>query len=110
MAVATLYIAGAKVTATGLLTQWAPPLAVLGALPLVIFERMYTEFLPTSMGEVEEEEEEEEVHQGIGRELSLFEGVWQTSVRRKRVTKMRKHKWRKRRRRDRQSAARRVKN
>eukprot|EP00903_Cladosiphon_okamuranus_P015700 g14493.t1 len=35
-------------------------------------------------------------------------GLWATSVRRKRVTKMRKHKWRKRRKLERQSAARKA--
>lgn len=54
------------------------------------------------------DQEEELCGEEDGGGSELFGGVWQTSVKRKRVMKMRKHKWRKRRRALRQSAARRV--
>ena len=54
--------------------------------------------------------EHDQGYEDEGEEIGrLFEGgLWATSVRRKRVTKMRKHKWRKRRKLERQSASRRV--
>lgn len=88
---------------------------LLGALPIALSARYHSGLLPRSL---EEEEDDEEEGGGLEGEswgdaagaAGLSEGVWQTSVRRKRVSKMRKHKWRKRRRVERQSASRRVKN
>lgn len=94
----------------GLKQTWASPVALSGALPFVFPGLSQYAPLPQSLehGEGYEERAGEELgDDGLG---GLFEeGVWATSVRRKRVMKMRKHKGRKRRKLERQSASRRAK-
>lgn len=103
---------GVKQGTPPLLQRWVPPVVLLGALP-TLSAHYLSGVLPRSLGEEEDEEEDESEGESWGDAAAaagLSEGVWQTSVRRKRVSKMRKHKWRKRRRLERQSASRRVKN
>lgn len=98
------FFLGVEQAATGLLQQWGLPLALFRTLPYV--------FAGAELGLLSRplDEEGELCGEEHGGEGELFDGVWQTSVKRKRVMKMRKHKWRKRRRALRQSAARRVNN
>ncbi|CAB1096815.1 unnamed protein product [Ectocarpus sp. CCAP 1310/34] len=101
-------VQGLKQATAGLLQHWASPLALSGAFPFVLPGVGRPALLPQSpehdQGCEEDEDEEEEGVDLIG---GLSEGgVWATSVKRKRVTKMRKHKWRKRRKLQRQSASR----
>ncbi|CAM9218602.1 unnamed protein product [Ascophyllum nodosum] len=83
------------------MNQWGPVLPPLRTLTSTFMGRDQLGLLLQPLGDgeggVEGQQEEEE---------TAFDGVWQTSVRRKRVTKMRKHKWRKKRRLARQSSAR----
>lgn len=100
--------AGLKQATAGLLQHWASPLALSAAFPFVLPGVGRPALLPQSpehdQGCEEDEDEEEE---GVDLVGGLSEGgVWATSVKRKRVTKMRKHKWRKRRKLQRQSASR----
>jgi len=105
------FAAGLRQATTGLHKPWAFPVALLGAIPFALPGLGHRAFLPQSL-ERDRGYEDCGGGEGSGEQgaRDLFEGVhlWATSVKRKRVTKMRKHKWRKRRRVERQSAARRA--
>ncbi|CAM9570916.1 unnamed protein product [Hapterophycus canaliculatus] len=99
---------GFKQAAAGRLQHWASPQALCRASSLVLPGFYQPVPLPRCREHSDGYDDDAEEFREDGAEGLFDRGLWATSVRRKRVTKMRKHKWRKRRKLQRQSASRRV--